>query len=260
MSLHCIKFGANNERYVCTYSVREEAPGLSYGNYKEIDFSALSSALNDDSGFLSYKGLTFEEHVSSYYLTGNELLYYPKLTKQLRKLEYPLIKRSYEIDKKIKGLPFIEYFCQHIQKSFTAFEAELNAQNKAVERLISQHGANRQRPIINAINKEKGSSYHNYVEINGVPWFLRKREQREERKITEALDFHQLFHVPYEFMIHKIEDAQVGSTLIALRLAKDWQHKGRVQWYDLDSCQEVSSAQKRIRNGYCCCMGLVHAA
>ena len=211
-------------------------PDISYSNNDErIHFFTVSNGHYRVRHYFSQNELVYMEHVGSHYLTGNELLYYPELAKRLREVEYPLLRCIHEIDKIDEGLPFEDF----VKKSSNDFESERNALSQKANQIVKDHGTKHQAPIINAIKRDDEGRYYDFVEINGVIWHFHAGIQ-ELKKLTEVIDFYQLFSIPHEFIMLTLEGAVIGSPLIALRIAKSWVHKGHVHWYDLNSRQKIS--------------------
>jgi hypothetical protein len=217
-------------------------------SHHTFDFSNLCYGKNREGNFLDYnKGITFEDKVGDIVVTGNELLYYPALAHKMRNLnEYPTLKRTYAVDKDIQGIAFIEYFYNHVKKHFDAFQEELATASSFAHNLIDKYGARREIPIVTRIEVEPvNNSYYQRKKllINNISWHIESCP-RDEFKVTEYVDLRKLFDIPYEIQSIKLEDAILGTSLIALRLTKSpYKHKGRIYWYDLNTLKQVSTAE-----------------
>lgn len=211
----------------------------SYKSYKRVDFNALCEGAQGDYGhgnFISHQGLTFMDVVGRLYLTGNDLLYYPELAVKLRDIqEYPMLERVYPVNPDIKGMGFIKYFYRHVLESFKAFDADLAKASQEVNTVLNVYGMKRKVPIIDRVeveNTQKPFGYRKLV-INGVDWYL--DNAHSARRSTERIDLEQLLNIPREFERVEFEGVAAGTPFLALRLGKTWKHRGRVNWYSLDS-------------------------
>src|SRR5689334_21948627 len=67
-------------------------------NYEEMDFYDIEYGFKK---FISSRKIHFQDYIGRLYLTGNQLLYYPRLAKKLRDLklnDYPSLERKYAVD------------------------------------------------------------------------------------------------------------------------------------------------------------------
>lgn len=225
---------------------QKKQPSVGFKNYKKIDFYTICHGHghhnSDSDSFLNRNGITFEDYVGSKYLTGNELLYYPKLSAAMREVtEYPILTRTYAVDEKISGLDFIKYFYELVKKCFDSFRAELTLASTEVDYLINKYGMKREIPIIDRIDVEQVNSCYQRKKlvINGIAWHF-NQDNFQKLKITEFLDFRSLLEIPFDAYRVSLEDAMIGTPFIALRIAKSWHHKGHVNWYDLNTLMKVS--------------------
>ena len=157
--------------------------------------------------------------------------------------KYPVLKRTYKVDGNINGMGFIEYFYELMKESFNSFMAELTLASSQVDHLIHKYGMKRKVPIINRIDVDHVSSYYQRKKlvINGITWHL-KQDCHQELKITEYFDLKSALNISPDIYRVSLEDAAIGTSFIAVRIAKTWQHKGHVNWYDLKTLKKVSRA------------------
>jgi len=101
------------------------------GHHEDFDFFDFLNGFNhhdtqNTDCFIHRKGITFQEYVGRQFITGNELVYYPKLAEKLREMtDYPVLKRCYEVDQTITGLAFLKYFYDHSMEHLKNFQIEL---------------------------------------------------------------------------------------------------------------------------------------
>jgi hypothetical protein len=84
--------------------------------------------------------MTLEDAAGDYY-TGNELIYYPELTKKLRKMKhYPVVKYTFKMDTEIEGVAFINYFHRRVLSKITSFEKRVDFFLKRLNNLLRNMG------------------------------------------------------------------------------------------------------------------------
>lgn len=229
-----------------------------FKHYQALDFHQLSRGnyhyADNTDYFMHHEGITFQDHVARQLMTGNELLYYPQLAKKLREIkDYPILKRSYAVDKTLKGLEFLKYFYLYSEEQFNNFHLELEQLSNQVHQFIEAHGQERHLPLIDSLDLVKlpGCNGKYYLEsqaliVHGVKWPVNQKPRNKpnhcERE-TEYLDLHRLLNISPELEYLYLEDFVANTPFIQIRLAKTWQHKGHTKWYNLDTCQLVSKAE-----------------
>lgn len=161
-----------------------------YGCHQDINFSDLLNGLNrrdarNTDQFLHREGITFRDYVGCQFLTGNELVYYPELAKKLRAIEdYPLLKRCYQVDTRVKGLALLKCFYEAATQHLKDFQREWEHYSNQVDACIERHGHARYLPLIDHMEIDKVPYSHHeegyWVKgqaliIHGVQWHRQPR-------------------------------------------------------------------------------------
>lgn len=234
----------------------QEPHGSKISNYQDISAYDLARGFDyKDDDFISSKRIKFRERVIPQYFRGEQLFYYPELTNALRNLPqevYPYIIREYPfLSDGLKGLMLFRELMHTIEKSHLAFQSELRPLREEVNRLIARYGNNRYYPIIDAIHGEEPrfahqTKYYSNVTINGVAWGFAFDGYEKEELALKEISWHSLLQFKYGlYKSIEIADAKIGTPFIALRHRMEYNHKGHIIWYNLDTCQAVKAADMR---------------
>jgi len=222
-------------------------PIYSISNYQNIDLWQLSYAYNHSEGFIKQDSLYFEAQVGFLNLTGNELFYYPLLAKTLREVnDYPRLKRKYDAPKALramKGIDFLLAFVEFVKKCNDAFENERTLLSTKVNNLIQLYGAEKTPIIINQLIKKENDSIKG-IEINGVAFEFYYAYSSPEQNPVSYITLSRLMagdvkEQGKDQKVH-IEDVIAGTSYMAVRYRKSYQHAGHVVWYDLNTLHRVS--------------------
>jgi hypothetical protein len=215
---------------------------LSYRNWKNINYDSLHAVAND---FLDRHGLTFEDYAGCMNLAGNELYRYPELARVLQELsDYPIFRRTYEINRTLNGKAFIKYFYKTYNRCYRDFKTELASTSGRINNLIHLYGEQRRKPIINDIDKKEMPQKEiiDYLTINGVKWFVSFYKNPYQKQV-ECMDLCSLLAIEAGYCDLIVEEAIINTPFIAIRLKKDYRQKGHINWYSLDTKEKVSKAE-----------------
>ncbi|MDO8954439.1 MAG: hypothetical protein Q7V63_06295 [Gammaproteobacteria bacterium] len=213
--------------------------------YKTVDFSDLRFGFNNSNNLIGYEGFTLNDYISNEIYTGNELLHYPKLAKALRVSikEYPTMTRKYQVDKEVIGLKLFEYLDHRFKEVVSLFENEQKEASDKIENLVNHFGLAKKMPIIDKINETKNEwqNWKTGLIINGVEWLF--NNETKDGELFTVVNMRDLLNISYsDFEKVELEDAVIGTPFVAFRLGKTWRHTGTVQWYNLDTMQEVKKS------------------
>lgn len=168
------------------------------------------------------------------------LLYYPELAKKLRNLDdYPILKRSYAVDKTIQGLAFIDYFHHHVKACHKDFKTVLHQASMRVNQLIDEHGQKRLTPILT------NETYRKYqpLMIHGIEWSVKGPMNSMNLNFSNCINLHRLFTIPNKIICVEIEEVMTQTPFMAVRIINKWGDEGDVKWYSLDTRQRVSDSE-----------------
>ncbi len=220
-----------------------------YGTLEALNYSKLSDAYNNDcDGFMKYDQLNFRAQTGCLYLTGNEVLHYPALAKELLCVwEYPFFKKSYQVSQEVrslKGLDFLMALVEFVKTCEADFQNEVGVINARINNLIHLHGVNKTKPLITGAITNDNNFVRGLV-VNGVPFPFADTYRREKENPLGMLNLRRLVNEKiFDEEYVRFEEAILNTSFFAVRVTKSYKHKGHVIWYNLDKMEIV--AQKEI--------------
>ena len=207
-----------------------------YANLCYADISRHSCHANNE--LLQNGDLYFIDHVGYQYMSSQELVHYPELTKALRQLDdYPTFSKKYGVDRNLTGMDFINYFFKHLIECEQDFRADIAQRHATVNHLIHLYGHQSTLPRITAINTTQGLS----LIISGVTWRIMYHNYHEDNHIN-CLYIGPIFDLCNSFESFCLSAFIPNSPYLALRLAKSRTHRGRLIWYSLETFKEANVA------------------
>jgi hypothetical protein len=185
------------------------------------------------------------EYITDHLYKGNQLLYYPELAKQIRKLNvYPCLIKQYPIDKEKKGIEFLKYLAEYANECLQAFKAERLEKYKNFNNIIQLYGYDRCLPLLQKFEEEKEEMRYFFdqtLTINGLKWKVENRVRNSS--FTESINLRGLFHISNNYQFVIVDQIMEGTPFLALKCCTHEYNKGHVFWYDLSTQEKTTKAE-----------------
>lgn len=214
-------------------------PSFYCGHYSQISYhSIMGRAYSAESNLFQDKHLYFVDYVGYLYLSNQELISYPALTMALRQLnDYPIFSKTYTIDQSPCGSEFMKYFFGFLLESEQDFKTEIALRHATVNNLIYLYGHDKVTPWINGINTSDGIR----LTINGVTWRLLYSNRDNHGPDVHRLYICKSFDLENTYKKFDLEAFIADTPYLAFRVGKNYQQRGRLTWYSLETFQPVDS-------------------
>ncbi len=220
---------------------------LYFLSLENIDYHAVHYGFRNDRHScecFNSEGIFLTEHITEKLYSGEELLYYPFLAKEIRKLDtYPYLKKQYAINKDKKGIEFLNFLAQYTNECLQAFKAERLERYKNFNHLIHLHGYDRYLPLIENIeekNDEQALYPAQILTINGLKWHV---GDYRKSALTESINMRKLLKVSSNYRYVTVNQILKGTPFLALKCCMHEYNKGRVFWYDLSTGNKTTQAE-----------------
>ena len=211
-------------------------------HYRKFNLYHIGNASKNTGDFIGRGGvMTLKDPAGDHY-TGNELIYYPALTKKLRELKhYPVLSHTFKVDTKIEGVEALDYLYRRLKYKITRFEKSVALSSNKVNQFVKQFGRLRQPVVIHSYSPPDRAKA--YLIINGVEWQVTGIYYNEDTKGAHY-NFnlrHFLGEYANESEWVSIVEIIPNTPYLAVKLRKTYGHKGKIKWFDLNTGHEVSS-------------------
>lgn len=190
-------------------------------------------------------GILLTQYITEQLYDGNQLIYYPELIKQIRRLEcYPNFTKKYPVNKEKKGIEFLMYLAQYANECLQDFKGELLEKYKNFNNLVHLYGYDRYLPLIQKYEEEKEEQryfYDQYLTINGVKWHV--ENQVRQRSLKNSINLRILFNISNHYQHVIVDSVLLDTPFIALKCCTHEFNKGHVFWYDLSTLEKTTKAE-----------------